>query len=114
MTPGYNFNGRLDAKAISGSGKEVAVKATLTGPAFVVPKDFRKLQDRGDFQASVDGFAVLTGMRDACFGPHQAKADLLFSAHGRNKDSRILFMYQGHMWLELGELDVNGVIIWLG
>ena len=82
------------------------VRASISGQVFLSKQDFKKLsklQKRGQTNAvQVKGFAVATGMKDACAGIFEAKADLFFIS------SKFRMQYQGTMTFTAADLDALG------
>ena len=104
--PEYFFDGDLDASAFRDDGDGVPVRASVSGQVFLSKQDFKKLsklQKRGKTNAvQVKGFAVATGMKDACAGILEAKADLFFIS------STFSMKYQGTMTFTAANLDAKG------
>ena len=101
----YYFDGDLNAAANRGSSADVSLAFKVYGQIFLSSDDFKKLdnlQKRGVIRASVKGFAVLTGMKDACAGMHEAMADLYL------KMPTFPMKYQGKVPFWSSGLDVMG------
>ena len=90
------------------------------GQIFLSSDDFKKLdnlQKRGEnnaVRASVKGFAVLTGMKDACAGKHEAMTDLYLKmpTFRMKYQGKVSFMSSGLdvMGGELGTIEIKGAV----